>query len=156
MRIEAKKKGFLMAPLWTTTELRCSIIFPLYTVCIGRLKFCSNWPQSRHSNSHNWLLFEYIAHMLIVLFFSAIFLKEVEYPHIPLPIVSSLKCMARQLSLVERRFVQLYSIFLKHSSCVCWNGVYFKYENLAHICIYFVCHFNEKYFTQTALVNIFS
>ena len=69
MRIEAKKKGFLMAPLSTSTELRCSIIFPLSTVCIGRLKFCSNWPQSWHSNFHNWLLFEYFAHMLIVLFF---------------------------------------------------------------------------------------
>ena len=142
MRIEAKKKGFLMAPLWTTTELRCSIIFPLYTVCIGRLKFCSNWPQSRHSNSHNWLLFEYIAHMLIVLFFFCNFPQKGGVPE-----YFTSDCLNPEDKTTRSSRVLSFTTifnFLKHFSCMCWNGVYFKYEKAAHICIYFVCHFNAK------------
>ena len=135
-----------MAPLWTSTELRCSIIFPLYTVCIGRLKFCSNWPQSRHSNFHNWLLFEYIAHMLIVLFFcnfpqkggvAAYFTSDCLIP----------KVHATQSSNWSADFYN-YIQFSQalHLHVLKWRVLQIR-KKTAHICI---CHFNAKHFTQAA------
>ena len=145
-----------MAPLWTSTELRCSIIFPLYTV---DAVVDWNFAQIGHKAGTLILTIGFCLSILPTCSLSCFFCNFPQKGGVPAyftPDCLLPKVHARQLSQPGGvlSFTIIFS-FLKHSSCMCWNGVYFKYENPSHICIYFVCHFNAKYFTQAAWVGNF-